>query len=367
MKKFAHRIILLLNILAVLALLLAYLAPFVNPARIFIPALFGLGYPLILLVNLGFVFYWMIRLRKELLLSLLVILIGWNNLNRLIPINISPSEVPVNASREKMSRVLSYNVRGFDRYNWSKNQNATEGIFDFIRQQDPDLLCLQEYYVARSGELSAERIDRELKGLPYKAVYHISDPSNSGGFGIATYSRFPIVKKSRIPFTSSSNAAMYTDLALPQDTIRVFNLHLQSIRFKKEDYAFMDSARISAYNNEQMEEIRNIGSRLQLAFIKRAEQAELIANYIANSPHPVLVMGDFNDTPQSYAYRRIKKGLKDAFRRSGRGIGHTYAGKLPSIRIDHILYSEPFVPVEFKRFRTRNSDHYPISCSLYLP
>ena len=117
--------------------------------------------------------------------------------------------------------------------------------------------------------------------------------------------------------------------------------------------------------DEQMEEVRDIGSHLKQAFILRSEQASVIANYIKQSPYPVIVMGDFNDTPVSYAYRRIRKGLYDAFRESGRGFGNTYAGELPSFRIDFIMYSDPYRSHDFKRTKMKSSDHYPITTYLY--
>ena len=116
-----------------------------------------------------------------------------------------------------------------------------------------------------------------------------------------------------------------------------------------------------------MQGLRSIGARLKTAFAMRAEQAGMIASYISDSPHPVIAMGDFNDTPHSYAYRKIKKGLQDAFRRSGRGFGNTYAGDLPSFRIDHILLGDPLLPYQFKRIRKKYSDHYPITSQVYLP
>lgn len=127
----------------------------------------------------------------------------------------------------------------------------------------------------------------------------------------------------------------------------------------------MDTARLK-YNNEQISEIRDIGSRLKTAFSMRAEQAKVIASYIKDSPHPVIAMGDFNDTPQSYAYRKIKKGLDDAFRKSGRGFGNTYAGELPSFRIDYIMYGPPLLSSGFMRIKTDHSDHYPISTLLFM-
>jgi endonuclease/exonuclease/phosphatase family metal-dependent hydrolase len=364
--KFTDRVVLILNILGALAMLLAYLAPVVNPSRVLLPALFGLAYPYILLVNLLFICFWLIRLKKEILISCIVILLGWNYLNNFLPINFHRSGIPVDAPEERILKVLSYNVRGFDIYRWNKEPEAKKEIFEFLKAQEPQLLCLQEYYTSTQNGQTHSDISSQLYYLPYNAVYYTSDYTNSKGFGIATFSRYPIIKKSRIPFNSSLNAAMYTDILFRSDTVRIFNIHLQSIRFQEENYAFMDTARLK-YSNEQMNEIRAIGSRLKTAFSMRAEQAQVIANYVRESPYPVIVMGDFNDTPQSYAYRKIKKGLNDAFRKSGRGFGNTYAGELPSFRIDYIMYGQPMLSGGFKRDKADYSDHYPISTLLYLP
>ncbi len=351
---------------SVAALLISYLAPVINPSKFMLPALFGLAYPFLLITNLVFLLYWLIRLKKEILISLVVILLGWNHLNNLLPLVAKNHEIPVETDSGRMFQVLSYNVRGFDRYHWTENPNTKNQIFEFIKEQSPDILCFQEYYTSnRKGERQTD-IALHLSQFPQSAVYYINDPANRNGFGIATYSRFPVLKRSRIPFNSSSNAAMYTDHLILDDTIRVFNIHLQSIKFHKENYAFMDTARLK-YSNEQVREIKNIGSRLKTAFELRAEQASTIASYIRESPHPVIVMGDFNDTPQSFAYRKIKKGLRDAFRRAGKGFGNTYAGELPSLRIDHIMVGDPLVPYQFNRIKEDCSDHFPVTTLLYLP
>jgi len=364
-SKFVDRVILILNILAAVAMLLAYLAPLVNPSRVVLPALFGLAYPYLLMLHLAFLCFWLIRLKKEILISLLVILMGWNHLNNLIPLNLRQSEIPVNAAQSSFLKVLSYNVRGFDIYHWNKETETKTEIFEFLEQQEPQLVCFQEYYTsAKKGQRQADIAD-QLKYLPYSAVYYTGDRANRNGFGIATFSKYPILKKSRIPFNSSFNAAMYTDILFNSDTLRVFNIHLQSINFQRDNYAFLDTAQLK-YTNEQMNEIRAIGSRLKTAFSMRAEQAQVIASYIKDSPHPVVVMGDFNDTPQSYAYRKIKKGLKDSFRKSGKGFGNTYAGELPSFRIDYILYGPPLLSSEFIRIKTDHSDHYPVSSLLFM-
>jgi len=364
-NKIADKVLFILNILGAAALLLAYLAPLVNPAKMFFPALFGLAYPYLLLANLIFLLIWLIRLKKAVLLSLIVILLGWNHLNNLIPINFKDSGRPENVDQDRMFKALSYNVRGFDVYRWTKDPQAKQEIFDFLKNQDPDLVCIQEYYTSsKRGETHAD-VSKQLQLLPQSAVYFTNDPANKQGFGIATFSKYPILKKSRIPFNSSFNAAMYTDILFQSDTIRIFNVHLQSIRFEKDDYAFMDTARLK-YSNEQINEIRAIGSRLKTAYSQRAEQAQIIANYISESPYTVIVMGDFNDTPQSYAYRKIRKGIQDAFRKAGGGFGNTYSGVFPSFRIDYIMHGEELIPYEFERIKIDYSDHFPITTWLYM-
>jgi len=365
-RQLANKIILVLNALASAGLLLSYLAPLVNPSKIILPALFGLAYPLLLILNLLFLCYWLIQLRKEIFISLIVILLGWNHLSSLLPLNFKETKIPETSSPERMFKVISYNVRGFDIYKWTSDPQIKEEIIGFIKQQEPDFLCLQEYYTSTRPGQTHDVISKQFNSLPESAVYYATDQANRNGFGIATFSRYPIIKRSRIPFNSTSNAAMYTDILFQSDTVRIFNIHLQSIRFRQEDYAFMDTVSLK-YSNEQMRGIRNIGSQLKKAFSLRSEQAEMISNYIKDSPHPVVVMGDFNDTPQSYAYRKIKKGLHDAFKVSGRGFGNTYAGELPSFRIDYIMFSNPLLSYQFKRIKTEYSDHFPITTWLYLP
>lgn len=366
MKKFLRGLILILNVLVAAALLFSYLAPFVNPSKWFLPAIFGLAYPYLLILNLVFLIYWLIRLKMPVFISLVVILLGWNHLNSMLPLNLRESEIPVNVNQERLVKVLTYNIRQFNLYHWTREAGVKEQILNTVSEQDPDIVCFQEYYTSQRRGERQEDIARELAQLPESAVYYSTDTKWDIGIGIATFTKYPILKKSRIPFNTTFNAAMYTDILLRDDTVRVFNVHLQSIRFREEDYAFMDTVRLK-HANQQMRGLKNIGSQLKKAFIMRAEQSEMISNYIKDSPYPVVVMGDFNDTPHSYTYRRIKKGLHDAFRKSGTGFGYTYTGDLPKFRIDYILFSDPLVSEGFKRVKRDYSDHYPISTMLYLP
>lgn len=365
-KKLTRKIILILNFLAAGGLLFSYSAPLINPSKFFLPAMFGLAYPYLLVLNLLFLIFWMIKLRKEVLISLVVVLVGWNHLNNLIPLTGKHRDIPENADQERLFRVMSYNVRGFDRYHWTEDPDTRLAIFRFIDEQDPDVICFQEYYTYIYRGRTQADIASHFDRYPQSAVHYTSNTVGTNGYGIATYSKFPIIKRSRIPFNSSTNGAMYTDLLISGDTVRVFNIHLQSIRLRKDNYDFIDTMRLST-NSEHIRGLRSIGSRLKSAYSLRATQASMISNYIKDSPHPVVLLGDFNDTPHSYAYRKIRRGLKDAFRQSGRGFGNTYAGDLPSFRIDYIFVEEPLEAYHFRRIKTEHSDHYPIFSTISLP
>ena len=363
MRKLAGKTILYINLFLAFCLLLSYTAPIINPAKLLLPAFFGLAYPYLLLINLVFLIYWIVRMRKELLISLVVILLGWFHLTNFIPLRFQKSPEPREQISSPPLKVLSYNVRTFDKYNWTQNSQSKEGIFETIRNADPSVVCIQEFYTTNKSGKRERDIRNQLKEYPYYSIYYSLKSGANTGFGIATFSKYPIVKTSRIPFDNTINQAVYTDIKLMNDTLRLFNIHLQSIQFGQRNYAFLDSMSLK-YTNKQLEEVKDIGSRLKEAFVMRAEQSKIIHHYIEESEYPVIVVGDFNDTPVSYAYKRIRKGLSDAFRTSGKGLGNTYAGELPSFRIDYIFYSEELESIEFERIKTKFSDHFPITSTI---
>jgi endonuclease/exonuclease/phosphatase family metal-dependent hydrolase len=363
LRKLANKIILYSNIIAAIVLLLSYTAPYINPAKLLFPAFLGLAYPFLLVLNLIFIVYWIIRFRKELLISLIVIILGWGHLMNLLPINLPGKNTSTTNPPETFISVLSYNVRTFNKYQWSENENSREEIFQLINNANTDILCIQEFYsVNRIGQRERD-IKRKLEDYPQYTIYYSMKSSPGAGVGIATFSKYPIVKTSRIPFDNTMNLAIYTDIKIKTDTIRVFNIHLQSIKFRQSNYSFIDTLSLK-YSDKRVEEVKDISHRLKDAFVMRAEQSKIIQNYISDSPYPVIVSGDFNDTPLSYSYNRIQKDLIDSFRESGRGLGNTYAGDLPSFRIDFILHSKELESYEFRRVKSKFSDHFPIWTSL---
>lgn len=347
--------------LFVLALILSYASGFMNPEHFWQFAFFGLFYPLFLLINLGFVLFWLWRKKWYFLLSGIIILLGWPNIGKYLQVNLFSKR----KTDFESIRVLSYNVRLFNYYEWEKNEGVRDEIMEFLKGQNISIACFQEFFTQSDEEGdSEESIDKALASLPYKHIFYTYKPNEFSNYGIATYSKYPILKKGSIRFKNSFNACIYTDLKLEDDTVRVFNVHLQSIKFKKNDYDAMDRLR-NRFNAHRIDEVKEISGRLKTAYMIRAQQVDELRWHIDQSPYPVIICGDFNDTPVSYTYHQVRGNLEDAFIGSGRGIGNTYRGKLPSFRIDFIFHSPRFKSVNYQTHRIELSDHYPVSCGLY--
>ena len=156
--------------------------------------------------------------------------------------------------------------------------------------------------------------------------------------------------------------SIYTDILIDSDTVRVFNVHLQSYLIDPRRYSIIESPGLD--EEQDIKEMREMGSKYRLAVKLRAKQAREIRKYIEESPYPVIVCGDFNDSPISYSYQKLRGNFNDAFVSSGHGLGRTYIGKLPSFRIDNIFYSNNFESFNFQTLDFRMSDHLPVSCTL---
>lgn len=358
-KSRTNWFVMIFNVLAALALVFSYLATHIRPSTFEYLSLFGLGYPFILLVNFLFVFYWFFKKRKLMLLSLFAFFIGWNHFTDFFQLSF-PSK---KKEDQKELKVLTYNVRLLGYYDEKKSIEKRDKIFDLLDKEQADVLCFQEFYhTDREGVF--ETRDTIVKFLPNK-FYHerfTHALSKKQYFGVALFSRYPIIKKGHVPFASdANNFCIYVDLKIKDDTVRVYNAHLQSIRFRPEDYALVDGNK----NQEQIEKGgKRIARRLTSAFVKREEQVERIIESIQSCPHKVVLCGDFNDTPVSYAYEAFTDELKDSFIEAGSGIGNTYIGVFPSFRIDYILHSKGMEAIKYRTLPEKYSDHHAITATL---
>ncbi len=350
LKKAIIYLFLFLNILVILALLISYLAVYIPPDKFWVPSFFGLAFPFFVAANILFIVFWAIVKPRFLFFSMVSVLAGWGFINRYVQIG------GKNTGRDGI-KIITYNVQNFAGIKEADQKESANRILDFLDNQNADIICLQETRLRKNKIFNITEAVKNLESIKH---YHYA--SSSATLGQVTFTRYPIIKMGEIRYEKSNNMAIYTDVLIGSDTVRIFNVHLQSYRIDPRKYAIIDSPGID--EEEDIKEIREIGGKLKRGFQMRAGQVREIKKVIDKTPYSVIICGDFNDTPVSYSYQQMRGDLNDAFISSGKGFGRTYIGKLPSYRIDNILYSDTFKSFNFKAFDFRASDHLPVSCLL---
>lgn len=349
------------NVVVVFILFVSLFASIVSPAKILLPAYTTLILPLTILLNIGFVCFWLAFRKWFFLASLLTLLICFNLVRNTLPVNF---DNPADLSENDGFTLLTYNTNANDlmaKHTALEPNKAIQYMFD----KDPDVLCIQEYAVSTNDKFLTERDLMEVfRKYPYKHIYYKVTAEN-WKTGVATFSKFPIIRKSNIQYKSKFNSSIVSDIKIKGKVLRLFNNHLESNQLTQND-------KIMAFrlkDNFDTENIKgatlHLSRKLGAAYRVRAPQADTIAALIASSPYPVMVVGDFNDLPSSYAYTKIRGDLKDAFVERGFGLGWTFSESFLRFRIDHILYEPTIELADFKLDnKVRYSDHYPLYCKI---
>jgi len=354
------------NAACIFFLFLSYLAGHISPEHNSLLAIFGLAYPVFLGANIFFVIWWALLRRYYLLFSLLTVVAGYNQLKSTFAINFSKGSIPDSSATAINLKVMTFNVRLFDLYNWTRNIETRNKILDMLHNESPDIICFQEFYNSDNEPYcNIEKLDQTLRAKNYHIDYSMTLHKRDH-WGIATYSSYPIIKRKTIHFgKKGGNLCLATDVVCGKDTLRIFNVHLESIRFRPEDYKFVENFG-SDKESQELKKSKLILGKLQVAFERRGRQADIVRTEIETSPYKVIVCGDFNDTPTSYVYHKISKNLHDSFIESGTGMSQTYAGIFPSFRIDYILHDKSFSSFGYKVIHQNLSDHYPVESFITL-
>jgi len=367
-KSIIKPILLILNALAVLLLLFSYLAPYIDPKFFWPFAFFGLAYPILLFINLCFFIYWLLHKSIVCLLSFIPLILGYVPLKKHIGFSNNPNRQEVDQRDSTFLRVLTYNVHLFRQEDSNTTPKTKEEITELIRSVKPDIVCLQEFYTRKHGKYNTKQHLAPQLGLPYSYFKPIYE-NDYEAYGLIILSRYPIQQAGSIPDyreRKTLNRVIYADIFRNGRAFRVYNIHLQSIGFEPQDYAFVRDVQKHAFEKDNVASTRRIGSRLKWAFIERSEQARHVKDEINKCKKPVILMGDFNDTPLSYAVNTIATDLKNSFVEKGSGWGVTYNGEFPNFQIDYILSSKTFEIQHYQILKKKLSDHYAIWSDLKL-
>ena len=351
MLKILDKVVLIISICAMAGLLGAYTASYIDPNTFVLPSLLGLAYPYLLIANLLLLLYWITRWKKTVWFVLAVILLGFPTFT---------TYYGTASTREEQKKhdlsLLSYNIRYFDIYNWSQQKDTRQKLFDYLNHFEGDVVCLQEFS-KNEVTLRNKEIVQKLSTYPYRYLHK----------DMAIFSRIPFVRQGVLPFDKKyTSSCIYVDIPLSNDTVRIYSVHLESYRMGKQERQFMKEMSEGLKSDDIKGGIKNLTGRLASANKNRAKQAEQISLHIQASPYPVILCGDFNDTPLSYTYKTIKGKLLDCFIEKGRGLGNTYIGEFPSFRIDYILHTPALETISYNRGEITLSDHYPVMSKLRL-
>lgn len=333
------KVLTLFNLAAAVVLGLGCLVPFISFSMYPIIAGFGIIIPILVVINIFFLAFWMIFKSRRLFISLFSLL-----LFVLLTDSFFQWRFSEKMNHKKNLSIMSFNAMSFNANEIIEEPHIENKIVDFIAREDPDVVCFQEFDYRRIRT-------NDFDQYPYKYV-DFEFGVFTGRVVQAIYSKYPIVDKGIIDFPNSSNSAMYADIVLQQDTIRIYNLHLQSLKirpssFTKESYGAM-------YR------------RLGRVFAQQEEQARLVNLHRATMPSKQIVCGDFNNTQFSRIYRQLRGDYKDTFIEKGRGYGRTYEFSIFPVRIDFIFVHPEIEVLSHKNYNLILSDHYPVMATMHL-
>jgi len=364
LKKFLWIILLSLNTVVLVGLLLSAYSGFVSPYRFVFLSYLGLFFPFILAANLAVFIAWLLfRQWKLAFIHLVVFGICGGAIYTYFPLHPRTEKIPKDAIK-----ILTYNVMRFDNIKKETSANPPNKILQYIVENDADIVCIQEFGASKNNSdyLTENNIKDAMKKYPYYYAYPLQFPYPNEDYGLAIFSRFPILSIQKVPYKSAYNGSFVVELNIRGKRVTLINNHLESNKLSQEERN--DYYRLTKeVGAESLAFTQTMTKRLTPAFKARAIQAQMISEIIEENKNPYLIVcGDFNDTPISYSRYKIKGNLRDAFVDSGFGLGITYNKYRFLFRIDYILHSNNIKSYNCTVGKLKSSDHYPLWCYLEL-
>ncbi len=354
------------NILAGLIFLAGASVRYFNPEEYWFLSLFTFALPYLIFILFFFIVFWLFVRPAWSLLSVAFLVIGWHAVTTIIPMRWPYSFQDKKA--ESVIRIMSWNVEQFNIQNYKTHPERKAEMLRLIKRYDPDIACLQE--VVAGENIHAinylPSIDSQLNFRDFFFSYKLqNDFDRYHHFGTIIYSKYPIIRKQFMVNNPNdyNSTFQYVDVLIGKDTVRIFNVHLQSLKFTKENREYLDSGHIKT---TAARESRSVIAKIKAGILKRAVQARFVKDEMNHTPYPKILCGDFNDVPLSYAYETIGQGMQNAFVEKGYGISRTFSAISPTLRIDNIFADSNFVITQFTRIKRNYSDHFPIIADVKL-
>jgi endonuclease/exonuclease/phosphatase family metal-dependent hydrolase len=351
------------HILALVAFAFSLLAGVIPTDKVWVFSFFALIYLPLYIANVGFTALWIVMRRKFWLLSVIPLILGFMIFRSHLNIDVSDNYTK---SKEDL-KVMTFNVCEFNHTDGANHDEYMQKAFAMIKNENPDIVCFQDYSLPFEGKYSEKGLQKLLK-LPFAANRNYSAYSdNISVNGVGILSRYPIVASQPIA-VDSGYTCITADVLFHNQKIRVISIHLQSYALYKDEKVILRAPRTFSRFDEQRikKDSRLIGWKLRWALRRRAPEARKVAEFVRSTPYPVILCGDFNDTPASYVYRTISKTLEDPFLSKGSGIAKTYNESKYPFRIDYILHSKQFNSLDYKIIPTKLSDHNAVTTVLKM-
>ncbi len=351
------------TLLLAVVLLLSYISQWVDPSKGGLAfAYLPLVMPVLYLLNLVMLLFWIVRWHRMVFIPILIGLIGFGG----VSLFYNPKfmrEYESTLKGKRLVKLMTYNAMGMNTRENNRLVSAMDDIAQAVDSMHPDILCIQEFQSTAAA--SRKRFMNMIPWLKHYKVSYKIDTKNDHGWGQAIFSRYPIVSSGNIDFKGLPNSALWCDIVVRHDTLRVFNLHLQSTSITADETQYINNMAF-VRDTTREEKFRNMYHKLGMNFSIRAEQARQIREAVDASPHRVVVCGDFNDTPMSYTYHTIANKLNDSYQEVGYGPSYTYKSFFNLLRIDYVLYSDGITAHEYVSPYFESSDHKPIVVTFEL-